>query len=210
MLPMHPVHLVRRGTLRTRASRKSSARILTVSDSGKEQQYDRFVSLLARNEPSVRAFVRSLLPSAQDTHDVMQEIGLACWHKFDQFSHDGTQEDFVRWCCVIARFEVLRHRRNHARDRLVLSEDIIRLLANDSEARIERAQAERVALEDCLQKLNEPERRLLLSVHTRGDSVARIAGELKQNTRWLYTKLNALRDLVSECVQRHTAIGERS
>lgn len=138
----------------------------------------------------------------------MQEIGLACWHKFDQFNLEGDGDEFVRWCCVIARFEVLRHRRNHARDRLVLSEDVIRLLADDAEKRHARADAERRALEQCLEKLNDPERRLLLSVHTRGDSVARIANELKLKTRRLYTKLNALRDLVGECVQHHAAIGD--
>jgi len=173
-----------------------------MANSPRDDLYDQFVSLFARHERAVRGYVRSLLPSNQDVDDVMQEVGLACWHKFKTFDSAGSPGIFVRWACVIARFEVLRHRRNLARDRLVLSEEVIKLLATDAEIRLEKAQAERVAVESCLKKLSDPERRLLLSVHTQGDSIARIAVELGEKARRLYSKLNALRDLIAECVRK--------
>jgi len=173
----------------------------------KDKQYDQFVSLFARHEQAIRAFVRSLLPSGQDVDDVMQEVGLACWRKFET-QGPGDSDEFVRWACVVGRFEVLRHRRNCARDRLVLSEDVIEMLASDAESRLDRAAAERGAVEQCLKTLNENEQRLLLSVHTHGDSVAKIAAELGQTARRLYSKVNALRDLISECVRQRLAEGE--
>jgi RNA polymerase sigma-70 factor (ECF subfamily) len=176
--------------------------------SDKDIQYDRFVSLFARQEHQVRGYVRSLLPTWQDVDDVMQEVGLACWRKFEDFNPEDTPEHFVRWACVIARFEVLRHRRNCARNRLVLSEEVIEALAVDGEARLAQSEAERVVLEGCLKKLGEAERRLLLSVHTPGDSIARIAADTGKKARRLYSKVNALRDLVGECVRRRTAEGE--
>ncbi len=176
--------------------------------SRKDLQYDQFVSLFARYERAVRGFVRSLLPSGQDVDDVMQEVGLACWRKFAAFEPTETAADFVRWSCVIARFEVLRHRRKCARDRLVLSEELIEILAVDAEARLETAETERKAVELCLQEFRRPERQLLLSVHTPGDSIARIATELGQKARRLYSKVNVLRDLIEECVRRRLAEGE--
>ena len=176
-----------------------------MANSPLDDLYDQFVSLFARHERSIRGFVSSLLPSNQDVDDVMQEVGLACWHKFKTFDCDGAPGDFVRWACVIARFEVLRHRRNLARDRLVLSEEVIHLLADDAELRLDRADTERTAVESCLEKMNEPERRLLLSVHTPGDSIARIAQEMDQKARRLYSKLNLLRDLIAECVRERLA-----
>ncbi len=173
-----------------------------MTQSPKDILYDRFVSLLARHERAVRGFVRSLLPSWQDVDDVMQEVGLACWRKFDAFDSAGSPDEFVRWACVVARFEALRHRRNCARDRLVLSEEVIELLAADAAERLEKAEMERNAVEHCLEKLQEPERRLLLSVHTRGDSIARIAADMGQQARRLYSKVNALRDLIGKCVRR--------
>ncbi len=45
---------------------------------------------------------------------------------------DGTQ--FPRWTCLIARYEILMARRGHARSRLVLDEDLARILVEaDSE-----------------------------------------------------------------------------
>jgi RNA polymerase sigma-70 factor (ECF subfamily) len=85
---------------------------------------------------------------------------------------------------------------------------VIEILAADGEARLEKAEAERKAVEHCLAKLQEPERRLLLSVHTPGDSVARIAADTGQKARRLYAKVNALRDLIGECVRGRLAEGE--
>ncbi len=113
-----------------------------MTKSPKDMQYDQFVVLFARHERAVRGFVHSLLPSGQDVEDVMQEVGLACWRKYDVFEPADSPSDFVRWACVIAWFEALRHRRNCARDRLVLSEDVIEMIAADAEARLERAEAE--------------------------------------------------------------------
>jgi RNA polymerase sigma-70 factor (ECF subfamily) len=174
----------------------------------KDQQYDRFMSFFVGGERAIRAYVRSLLPSSQDVDDLMQNVGLACWHKFDSFDPEGTDQDFIRWCCVVSRFEVLRFRRSRARDRLVLGEEVIELLAVEAEDRLQRSEAERQALKKCLQKLNDTERRLLLSIHTRGDSISRIASESKQKARRLYSKLNALRDLVADCVRASLAQGE--
>ncbi len=174
----------------------------------KDQQYDRFMSLFMGTERAIRGYVRSLLPSSQDVDDLMQNISLACWHKFDEFDPEGSDLDFVRWCCVISRFEVLRFRRSRARDRLVLSEEVIKLLATEAEDRLQRSEAERQTLRNCLQKLNEPERRLLLSIHTRGDSISQIAAESKQKARRLYSKLNSLRDMVADCVRTSLAQGE--
>ena len=167
----------------------------------REKQYDRFMTLFVGEERAIRAYVRSLLSSSQEVDDLMQDIGLACWHKFDQFDAEGSAQDFIRWCCVISRFEVLHYRRSQARDRMVLSDDAIRLLASDAEDRLQRSEEERQALKSCLQKLDDSDRRLLLSVHTRGDSISRIAAETNQRSRRLYSKLNALRDLIAKCVR---------
>ena len=171
-------------------------------------RYDQFVALFARHERAVRGVIRSMLPSLQDTDDVMQEVGLACWHKFADFKVDESNDAFFRWACVIARFEVLKFRRKCARDRLVLSAETIELLSRDSEERSGNAERERKALEDCLNALNTKDQRLILSVHTRGDSVADIARQLGQNVRRLYSRVNSLRDILGECVKRKLVAGD--
>lgn len=170
-----------------------------------EERYVRFVSLFTRYEWNLRAFVRSLLPRMQDADEVMQEVGLACWKKFADFTDEGDPaecgEGFIRWACVVSRFEVLRYRRSHARDRLVLSEAALTALVTDSVARVSKAERERQAVDRCLKSLSDPERRLLLSVHTPGDSVAQIAAETGQKARPLYDVVTRLRDRIGDCVR---------
>lgn len=170
-------------------------------------RYDQFVALFARHERAVRGVIRSMLPSLQDADEVMQEVGLASWHKFSDFHAGDAPEAFFRWACVIARFEVLKYRRKCARDRLVLSEETIQLLSVEAEDRSVVAERERQSLEECLNRLSPGDQRLLLSVHTRGDSVADIARQLGQNARQLYRRVNTLRDLLGECVKRKLAEG---
>lgn len=176
----------------------------------KDQQYDRFMSLFMASERSIRAYVRSLLLSTQDVDDLMQDIGLTCWHKFDQFDPEGSAIEFTRWCCVVSRFEVLRFRRSRARDRLVLSDEVIDLLATHAEQRLEQSESERFALKHCLNKLSDLDRRLLLSTHTKGDSISRIAAESNQKVRQLYSKVNMIRNQIADCVRRTMALGETS
>jgi RNA polymerase sigma-70 factor (ECF subfamily) len=178
-----------------------------MTESPKADRYDQFVALFARHERAVRGVIRSLLPTSQDADEVMQEVGLTCWHKFSDFQADNSQDAFFRWACVVARFEILKYRRKCARDRLVLSDETIQLLSVEAEDRSVFAESERRALEDCLNELPPADQRLLLSVHTRGDSVAEIARQLGHNVRRLYGRVNALRDLLGECVRRKLAEG---
>lgn len=169
---------------------------------------DQFVALFARHERAIRAVVRSMLTSSQDVDDVMQEVGLACWHKFADFRADGGTDVFFKWACVVGRFEVLRYRRKQTRDRLILSDHAIRLLSKDAEQRAAAMENERLAIEDCLCEMQPADRRLVLSIHARGDSVAQIARQLGQSVRRLYSRVNVLRDILGECVQRKLAEGE--
>lgn len=202
------------------------------------QAYELFVSLLARNEPSIRRFVRSLLPTAEGVDDVVQETALECWKKFDDFDpdiaashsesqavpvasslteHSSTKDNsgatrpsqasdaFVRWACVIARFKVLSWQRDQSRDRLRFRDEVVRSLADTAIDQLGRREQERDAIEKCLQELGHEERRLVLSVHFPGESVARIAAETGQQARRLYTQVNHLRRQLLQCINRRLA-----
>ena len=173
-----------------------------------DQRYDRFVGLLARHDQSVRRFIRSLLPSADGVDDVMQDTALECWKKFSDYeAGENTDEGdgFVRWACVIARYKVLSRIRDRSRDRLVFRESVIERLATTSLDQLDRQAAEREAVDDCLEKLPEDRRRLVLSVHTPGDSVARIAEETGQKARRLYSLVNNLRQTLLDCIRQRVA-----
>ena len=79
------------------------------------------------------------------------------------------------------------------------------LLADVEVTKLEQRQRERVAIEACLQKLGLAERTLVLSVHTPGASVARIAEETGQQARRLYRKVSAIRGMLRDCMRKRLA-----
>ncbi|MEM9588919.1 MAG: sigma-70 family RNA polymerase sigma factor [Planctomycetota bacterium] len=176
--------------------------------SSREQQYDEYVALLARNDLAIRRFVRFLLPSRDGVDDVLQETALECWRKFSQFQPNGTDVadgEFVRWACVIARYKVLSWQRDRSRDRLVFRDTVIEQLSEAATHGLELQEDQRLAIEACLEKLPPEERRLVLSVHSPGESIARIAQETGQKARRLYSRVNALRIILLACVQSRLA-----
>ena len=174
----------------------------------REQRYNEFVGLLARHDQSIRRFVRLLLPSRDGVDDVMQETALECWKKFADFTPDApekTFDEFIRWACVVARYKALSWQRDKGRDRLVFRENVIELLSVAAMSDLDVRELERQAVEVCLSKMQDDQRRLVLSVYAPGQSIALIAAETGEQARRLYSRLNALRKLLLDCVRQQLA-----
>ncbi|MEM9411522.1 MAG: sigma factor, partial [Planctomycetota bacterium] len=87
-----------------------------------------FVRLVAIHDRTIRGYVRSLLPQSEYVDDVMQEVLVIAWKKFSDLRDS---KDFDRWACTIAKYQVLNFRRRMARDKLVMSDDVVRMLAEE-------------------------------------------------------------------------------
>lgn len=175
----------------------------------REKRYSEFVGLLARHDQAIRRFVRSLLPSREGVDDVMQETALECWKKFSDFvpsDPGGATVEFVRWACVIARYKALSWQRDRARDRLVFRDSVVELLAQAAMKSIDQQELERQAIQHCLAEMPREQRRLVLSVHSPGESIALIANETGEKARRLYSKVNVLRKRLLECVRGRLAV----
>lgn len=178
--------------------------------SGREQQYGEFVGLLARHDATLRRFIRSMLPSRDGVDDVMQETALECWKKYDQFAAGSSSDvagEFARWACVIARYKALSWQRDRSRDRLVFRESVIERLASAALDMVGQEERQRLAVEACLQELPADHRRLVLSVYAPDDSIARIAQETGEQARRLYSRVNAIRRQLLDCL-RGRLVGE--
>ena len=163
------------------------------------RRYEEFVRLYSQHEPALRAFVRSLTFHWQDTDEVMQETSLLLWRKFDQFE-PGTS--FLRWGCVVARFEALKFRRQKARDRHVFDEDLLDLLAEEAIDESAQLELERRALDCCMEKLGERERRWVTSAYAGNTTIKELAEQTGRSATSLYKVLNRIRINLLECVER--------
>jgi RNA polymerase sigma-70 factor (ECF subfamily) len=170
-----------------------------------DQHYAQFLRLFAEHEPALRVFVRVLVPSRSDASEVMQEVAVVLWQKFAEFD---AARDFRKWAFGVARYEALAFLRDKGRDRHVFDDELVNKLADEAAVSAPRHEAQREALETCLQKLPEPQRTLVLAAYAQGTRMAELAAQRGQTAMSLYKVLHRLRQTLLECVRRTVALEE--
>ena len=124
-----------------------------------DQHHDQFLRLFAEHEPALRTFVRALVPTLGDASEVTQQVAVVLWQKFAEFD---VARDFRKWAFGVARYEALAFLRDKGRDRHVFNDELVNKLADEAAVATPRHEAQREALETCLQRLPEPQRTLVL------------------------------------------------
>lgn len=168
------------------------------ASSAKEEHYELFVQCFARHEADLRRFIGSLLPTWSDVDEVLQQTALVIWRKFDQYD---PETPFMKWACVIARFEVLGYRRKMARDRLVFREELLDLMAEEGADELDTQRAEFDALEACLSELPAAQRQLLTLAYTPGVKVKELAEKAGNSAASFYMRLKRLRHRMMTCME---------
>ena len=162
------------------------------------QRHQEFLRLFVDHEAAVHGFVRSLVPRREDAREIMQEVALVLWEKFDVF--DQTR-DFRKWACGVARYEVLAFTRDKARDRLVFDESLVEVLADEGVGD-SSGEPRREALEGCLGKLASSQRALVLSAYDPDTRMDALAEQRGQTAMSLYKKLHRIRQTLLLCIER--------
>ncbi len=161
-------------------------------------RYEAFVRHLLAHETRARGFLHSLLPSWTDVDDALQEASLVAWRKFEQFE---TGTSFLNWFLTIARFEALKLRRKHARSPLILSEEVLDLIADEGLEEAPALERERSALEVCLAKLPVPQRELLDASYRPGVKFHEVAAQTGKSAQALYKTIQRLRAALLSCIE---------
>lgn len=175
---------------------------MTESD---REQHDRFLRLFMEHEESLRVFVRSLLFSHDEEREVMQEVAVVLWRKFDA---NMDSQAFCRWAFGVARMEALAFRRDRARDRHQFGDDVFELLAQTVAEKSEALESERRALDTCLQKLPADQRQLVHSAYAPGVKMDQLARQLGRTAMALYKSLHRIRLTLMDCTRRVLASEE--
>ncbi|MGB6220458.1 sigma-70 family RNA polymerase sigma factor [Haloferula sp.] len=158
-----------------------------------------YVKLMTEHQGNLRAFIVSLIPGSPDVADVLQETNAALWQKRERFQL-GT--DFIAWSFQIARYEVQRQRARAMRtERLAFSENLVSLLGT-MEAPDESAEELMTALDGCIEKLTEPQRELVFTRYTPGQSIEQLATRTGRSAGGLRISLLRIREMLKLCIER--------
>lgn len=169
-----------------------------------EPDNELFLSLITANYDHLRRYIYTLLPSEEDTKDVLQEVCIAISRKFGEYDR---ARPFLPWACRFAYLKVLKfHEQQRPRQVVRLPTEVLELLAVAREEE-EPVLAERlVALERCLEKLTDPDRRLIESRYVDRASAEQIAAAFSQSRRTLFRNLERVRRLLFECISRSVVL----
>lgn len=175
-----------------------------MTDSDREQ-HDQFLRLFMRHEESLRVFLRSLLFTHDEQREVMQEVAVVLWRKFDV---GMDSQSFCRWAFGVARMEALAFRRDRARDRHTFGDEVFELLSQTVVNHSSSLEAERRALDLCLKKLPEDQRQIIQNAYAPGVKIDQLANRMGRTAMALYKTLHRIRLMLMDCTRRVIATEE--
>jgi RNA polymerase sigma-70 factor (ECF subfamily) len=168
-----------------------------------------FLARFLKAERRIFAYIMTLLPHRADAEDLLQQVSLIMWEKFDP---QAPPEDFAAWGSRIAYFKIRDYRRTLRRSRVIFSDAMLDRVAQSlADRALELRLDERhEAMVRCLEKLHRRDRELLSERFKDGATARSAAERVGLSVDAFYKALARIRRLLDDCVTRTMASEGRS
>jgi len=166
---------------------------------------EEFIHLLMVSYRSMYSYARTLVPSAADAEECVQEASLRLWQKFHEFDRD---ESFSRWARGFVRRVVKNFHRKKRPGYTTLDDDLIEKLAATQGGSQELLDLRREFLESCLKRLPQNDRKLIHSYYELGESIAALSRRLGRSQAAIYQAIHRTRVALFMCVDRSLKGGD--
>jgi len=156
------------------------------------------------SQSNLYAYILSLVPQINDAQDVLQETAVALWSKKDEYN---PEEPFIPWAIRFAYFQVLNFRTRQRRrtSTILLSDEVISVLAEEHTQHRTVIESRRGALAYCMEKISPSGRELLRQRYEGVISMKEIAASTDMKVSTLYKQLERLRLQLLVCITRALA-----
>ncbi|MBM3972037.1 MAG: sigma-70 family RNA polymerase sigma factor [Planctomycetes bacterium] len=161
-----------------------------------------FVAQVTRVQRPLHAFILSLVWNPTDAEEVLQETNLTLWEKADEFD---ASRPFLPWAMRFAQWQAMAWLKKRQRQRLVIDDDLAKLLADEATQEEAESDARRVALAACLQKLGTEQRKLIAKRYEPDGSVNAMAEEAGITPKAVSDRLRRIRQALLECIRKTVA-----
>jgi RNA polymerase sigma-70 factor (ECF subfamily) len=169
-------------------------------------QAEQFAALWTAAQPTISAFIRTLIPQYQQADEVLQRVAVTLVRKFDQY--DPTRP-FGAWAVGVAKYEVLYYRRERATDRHLFGDGLIEQIASRYELFVEEVDPIRDALRRCIDELKGRSKRVIELRYRRGLRSNAIAEEMTLSSGAVRMLLCRVRESLRHCIERRTPAHDR-
>ncbi|HWL08380.1 MAG TPA: sigma-70 family RNA polymerase sigma factor [Planctomicrobium sp.] len=165
-----------------------------------------FLRLLATSYRDLYASALSIVGNRNDVEDVIQEVCVVLWKKYDEFEQ-GT--NFRKWACAIA-FNVAKAyaRKQRRAQGAGLSEEALLRITQMRTAGTELFELRREVLRNCVGKLPEKDRRFLAECYRPSISLIEFAQRQERTVSAVYSKLKRIRKAIADCVHKQLGKGD--
>ena len=158
-----------------------------------------FNELFLRHQKDVFAYILTLIPDRNDAADVYQQTCLELLEKQSQYD---SRREFFPWACGFALNEVRRFRRAHYRERMQLDDAVIESLASVQLKAAGQIEGQLDLLMECLKSLPADKRETLMRFYAHHGAMKDLAARLGLDTNTLYKRLERIRRLLIECMEK--------
>jgi RNA polymerase sigma-70 factor (ECF subfamily) len=157
-----------------------------------------FLLLLTSHQSTLYAAISALLGGVEGAQDVLQETNIVLLEKAGDYD---PARPFAPWALAFARFQVMAWRKRQSRDRLVLDDDLIAVLADRMTTDGASPGRRLDALEKCLNMVPAESRSLVDARYVHGDAVQEMAVKLGRSVNVVSVTLFRIRKALLDCVR---------
>lgn len=173
-----------------------------VEDSSRETDFLRDLAGVYRH---AYASALAIVGSRADADDVIQEVCIVLWEKYDEFE-PGT--DFRKWACSIAFHVARAFARKQRKHSSGLSDLALARIEQIRQGGAELFDLRREVLQDCIAKLSERDQQFLCDCYGGPVSQVEFARSQRVSVETVYTRLRRIRSRLIDCVNRTLGKGE--
>jgi RNA polymerase sigma-70 factor (ECF subfamily) len=167
-------------------------------------QTEAYLRLLTEHDRWLATYVYSLVASAADAEDMLQEVKVTMWKQFAKFQAGS---NFRAWARTIATHQILNYRRSSKkRAHSEIDEQFIEAVAAEIDRRADQLDGRADALRLCLRKLPEAHRKIVVWRYYEDCGVEEIAAKSERTVEAVYRLLSRIRTVLNECVSREVAL----
>lgn len=149
-------------------------------------------------QPVVEAYLNGLIRDRAIAEDVLQQVALTAIEKFDEFDH---ARSFTGWVMGIARNKALQFFAKAGSDRHRFNNELLSQLADTHERLSDRAQEQREALADCIEKMPPKSMALLKRRYVQDLKPGKIADTLGLSANAVRLALHRIRTTLRTCIE---------
>ncbi|MBC8378633.1 MAG: sigma-70 family RNA polymerase sigma factor [Planctomycetes bacterium] len=157
----------------------------------------------AQSQPTIAAFIHSLVPNFQDADDILQSVAIITVEKFDKYDRDRS---FSAWCTGIAKNLILKYYSKKGGKRPILDIEAIKKVAEvydqDPQSIHDQIDSMKKALKKCLTLLKGKIKKIVEMHYMEELSQTRIAQLLSLTPNNVSVILHRVRLSLKACVKR--------